>query len=414
MNFASPRDMRRVSFALWIVALAAGILLVARTLDGLDRPLNVFPAYYTAAKLIANGEPIAQFYDDLWFMRRAAEFEPRVIEIHNTNTPIMGFFFLPLAEMSYDGARRLTSAVALAALIGAGFLIMAELRIPSAWRAIGFTGIFISPTTLSNLEHAQVYPIILLLLVLAWRAWRRNAEGTGGALIGVAVAFKSAGLFLGPLMILERRWKALIGAATAIALLMVVTFPYVGVDGWAAYLQSAAGLMGRPGLSSAGYLSVTSFARNLLGDGTGYLNAPMLAVAIEAVIMAGFLLAAFRVVTLTGDHDITFSMAMMLSLILVPVTSLTSVCLAFLPAFVIFSRLQNDLISPLGCWLAVGAVLTFAPGVERLSVLARWGGPLFAYFQLYGLIILTVLCMIIGLQKRAPALRQASEAVRSG
>jgi hypothetical protein len=399
---------------LWIIALAAGILLVARTLHGLDRPLNVFPAYYTAAKLIANGEQIAQFYDDVWFMRRAAEFEPSVIEIHNTNTPMMGFFFLPLSEMSYDGARRLTSAAALAALIGAGFLIMAELRIPSAWRAIGFTGIFISPTSLSNLEHAQVYPIILLLLVLAWRAWRRNADGRGGALIGIAVAFKSAGLFLGPLMILERRWKALIGAAAAVGILMVITFPYVGVDGWAAYLKSAAGLMARQSLSSAGYLSVTSFARNVVGDDSGYLNAPMLAVSIEAVAMAGFLLAAFRVVTLTKDHDITFSVAIMLSLILVPVTSLFSVCLAFLPVFVIFSRLEHNLTSPMGRWMAIGAVLSFAPGVGRLSALAQWGGPLFAYFPLYGLIILTVLCMIIGLQKRAPALRQASEAVRSG
>jgi hypothetical protein len=406
--------MRRISIALWIVALAAGIVLAARTLHGLDRPLNIFPAYYTAAKLIANGEQIAQFYDDAWFMRRAAEFEPSVVEIHNTNTPMMGFFFLPLSEMSYDAARRLTSAADFAALIGAVFLIMAELRIPNAWRAIGFAGIFSSPTTLTNLEHAQVYPIVLLLLVLAWRAWRRNAEGSGGALIGIAVAFKSAGLFLGPLMILERRWKALLGAAAAIGLLMVITFPYVGVDGWAAYLRSAAGLMARPGLSSAGYLSMTGFTRNLLGDSSGYLNAPILAVSTEAVMMAGFVLAAFRVVTLTDDHDITFSMAIMLSLILVPVTSLFSLCLAFLPAFVIFSRLQHDLISPLGRWLAAGAVLTFAPGVDRLSVLARWGGPLFAYFPLYGLIILTVLCMVLGIQKRAPALRQASEAVRSG
>lgn len=137
--------------AAWLLAAIAALVLIVRVEARLERPLNVFPSYYTAARLIASGENVAQFYDDRWFMRRAAEFEPLAPEIHNANTPVMGVFFPPLVNFSYDTARKLTSALVFAALIAAGFLIAAELKIEGAWRAVAFAGMFVSPTTLTNL-----------------------------------------------------------------------------------------------------------------------------------------------------------------------------------------------------------------------------------------------------------------------
>jgi hypothetical protein len=411
---------RPLSWMLWLLVVAAGVTLILRVQDGLQRPQNIFPSYYTAAQLIAEGSSVAQFYDDSWFKQRAAEFEPNAIEIHNANTPLMGFFFLPLVHLSYDTARRLTSAIAFAALLAAGYLMAAELKIVGAWRALGFAGMLVAPASLSNLEHAQVYLIVLLLLVLAWRAWRRGRDVLGGALIGVALTFKSAGLFLVPLMIIERRWKALSATAGIIAVLALATFPFVGLDGWMAYLQYASEMTARASLSFHGYWSVTSFARNLFRydeqwSTAPYFDSPAFALAIEVLLFIGFLAAACRAAALTKDRDIAFALFVLLSLILVPVTSLMTTCLAFLPAFVIFSRIEPRLLSPLGAWFVLGMLMSFAPGVERLSVLAQWGGPLFLYARLLGLIILTILCLLLALEKRAALpWRQTPEPMQSG
>jgi hypothetical protein len=411
---------RWLSWMLWLLVVAAGVTLILRVQDGLQRPLNIFPAYYTAARLIAEGSNVAQFYDDAWFKQRTAEFEPDAMEIHNANTPLMGFFFLPLVHLSYDAARRLTSAIAFGALLAGGYLMASELKIVGLWRALGFAGMLVSPTSLANLEHAQVYFIVLLFLVLAWIAWRRGAEILGGALIGVALAFKTAGLFLVPLMIIERRWKVLSATVGMIALLALVTFPFVGWDGWMAYLQYASGLTARPTLSFHGYWSVTGFARNLFRydeqwSPMPYIDSPTFALLIEVLLFIGFLGAACRAAALTKDRDIAFALFVLLSLILVPVTSMMTTCLGFLPAFVIFSRIKPRLLSPPGIWFLFGLALSFAPGIERLSVLAQWGGPLFLYTRLLGLFILTVLCLLLAFETRAelPA-RHAAKPVQSG
>jgi hypothetical protein len=77
---------------MWMLAAIAAILLIARTYNNLQKPLFVFPTYYTAATLIADGQNIANFYDDDWFRQRT----PDANEIYNANTPLMGFSSFPL------------------------------------------------------------------------------------------------------------------------------------------------------------------------------------------------------------------------------------------------------------------------------------------------------------------------------
>jgi hypothetical protein len=148
-----------------------------------------------------------------------------------------------------------------AALV-AVYLMTAELQITGAWRAAAFMGALGSPHILSILSHANVYTIVLLLLVMTWLAWRRHAEMIGGTLIGLGLAFKTAGLFLLPLMVFEQRWRALMGVVGTVLLLVLVTFPFVGARGWTAYLAYAWALAGNPALSLGHYQSVTGLSRN--------------------------------------------------------------------------------------------------------------------------------------------------------
>ena len=402
--------VRWVSLAMWLLAVAAAVVLLIRTESILRQPVNLFPGYYTAAKLIQNNEDIARFYDDDWYIMRVSEFIPGSIEIYYANTPLMAFFFRPLAEISYDGARRVFAILSFAALAAAAYLMSAELGIKGAWRAAAFFAVFAAPPSLTNVAFGQVYAILLLIFVLIWVAWRRGAEGLGGMLFGIVLAFKTAGLFFLPLIVLEKRWRALAAAGGTVGVLTLVTFPYVGRGGWEAYFERAGGLVGSPRMAFSGYLSVTGFARNLFRyDGEAnldpYFDAPALSFGIEAVaflIIGGF---ATKLALTTKDRDIIFALFLMLTLILVPVVAYTHYCLAFLPACIIFSRLRERMMSPLGVWFLVGGILSFGPGVDRARALVEWGGPVFFYARLSGLMILMCLLIVLGVKNEWDAAR---------
>ena len=263
-----------------------------------------------------------------------------------------------------------------------------------------------------NVAFGQVYAILLLMFVLIWVAWRRGAEARGGVFFGIVLAFKTAGLFFLPLLLLERRWRALMAAGATISALTLVTFPYVGIEGWEAYLARAGGLLGSPEMAFSGYLSVTGFAKNLFrynaeANPDGYLDAPLLALGIESLgflIIIGF---AIKVALTTKDRDITFALFLMLSLILVPVVAYTHYCLAFLPACIIFTRLRERIMSPPGYWFLLGTILSFAPGVDRTRALVEWGGPVFFYARLSGLMILMCLLIVLGLKNEWDTARPA-------
>ena len=408
----SDRTSRWLASLVWLLAILAALVLLVRTQDYLQQPLGVFPTYYTAARLIERGEAVSSFYDDRWFMNRVTEFAPGVVEVHNANPPLMGFFFLPLAPFSYDDARQLMSALAFVALIAATWLIVTELRITGVWRATGFLAVFLAAPSLGNLGYAQVYTVVLLMLVLAWRAWRRGAEELGGALIGLVLCFKTAGLFLWPLMVLERRWRALIAGTGTVLALSLVTFPFVGTAGWLAYFEYASQTAGAPHIAVASRISLPGLSRNLFTYDPQFnpdplFDAPLLALALEAALFLGIAGLAAKVIATTRDRDVTFALAIMVSLVLVPIVNGNHISLASLPAFVIFSRIQDRLISPLGIWFVVGGLLSFAPGYDRIHNLAQWGGPLFFYPRLAGNLVLLGLLIVLGSRDRRSSLATA-------
>jgi hypothetical protein len=114
------------------------------------------------------------------------------------------------------------------------------------------------------------------------------------------------------------------------------------------------------------------------------------------------------------DRDITFSLFTMLSLILVPVVHPSMMCLAYLPTFVIFSRLQGRMTTPLGGVFMLGAMLAFAPGMERIAPFANRLGPVVFYPRLFGGVILTALLFVLEIEsKRASLLMRGSDSVSS-
>ena len=405
----APRSPLRWSVAAaWLLAAVAALALIVRTHTLLETPLAVFPAYYGAAKLIERGEKVANFYDDSWFLQSTAEFSPERVDIYNANTPLMAAFFLPLTRLSYDDARRLTSALGFVAVTIAAYLMAIALGLEGVWRAAAFAAVYAAPMTLANLAFAQVYPFVLLLLVFAWLAWRKRAETTAGAFVGIALAFKTAGALLLLLLLIKRSWRALICVAAVIALLAAMTFPFVGIDGWTAYFDYALRLGNSSSVSrfwSIAGMSRSFFVYDAQWNPAPYFDAPAFAGVIEALLSIAIVAASARAALATDDRDLTFALFTLDSLVLMPLTASSHLCVAFLPALVVLAKLRHRMTSPLGIWFAAAAVLSFAPGVERLASVAEWGGPVFRFPRLYGLLILMLVVVRLAREHALPIAR---------
>ena len=89
-----------------------------------DRPTHGFSTYYTASRLIIEGEEISQFYDDEWFSSKVKAFTPQVYEIYHVNLQTASLIVLPLAAFDYSIARIIWTIFNFIILVATvGFLI---------------------------------------------------------------------------------------------------------------------------------------------------------------------------------------------------------------------------------------------------------------------------------------------------
>jgi hypothetical protein len=55
---------------LWIIVVILSVYFVYRVVLNASRPSHGFASYYTASKLLIEGEDVADFYDDDWFIQK--------------------------------------------------------------------------------------------------------------------------------------------------------------------------------------------------------------------------------------------------------------------------------------------------------------------------------------------------------
>jgi len=101
----------------WAAALLVAAAVLARLFLVIERPTE-FHSYYTAAHLIAEGQPIDQFYDNAWFRDQSNRLVPGLHEIFSPNVPTTAVVFGPLALFeNYVAARFAWAVLSLVLLI---------------------------------------------------------------------------------------------------------------------------------------------------------------------------------------------------------------------------------------------------------------------------------------------------------
>ena len=389
------------SSAGWIVAVVLAVLTAWQLAQQAARPTE-FHSYYTAARLVAEGQPIARFYDDAWFRAEGARHVPGMNDIYNVNPPTTALAHLPLALLQNPTTARLLwmllSVAMLAVFIEA---LVAIAGADSAARPWWYAAVLLSTATRSNLYQGQVYILVGLGLAYAVHAWTSGHPRRAGAALAGLMAYKSAGIMLWPVAVASGKWRMVLTGLAVLLALILVTWPLIGTNGWLAYLHYLGAASAEGSVRATAYQSVEGFIRHLFTSqsqtsfGTPILPLPVVAARCIALGIVALLLACTMVVAFRHPHDeLVVGAAVLLTLIAVPLSQAHTFVIAFIAIAQLVKRVGR-LASPQALMLCAGAAMIVLPLPYKSHGLYDGWLALFAYPQLYGALLLWLLCILL-------------------
>jgi Glycosyltransferase family 87 len=222
-EFVGSRWALRVA-ALVPVCVFIGICF----LHGWQKQETDFPNYYTAARLVAEGNrDLRSYYDWTWFSRQMdyAGME-RQVGVYSPQTPLTALPMVPFARMPVQRAKRawLICNLVFLALIIWMLSRVGELNWEVAWLVV-WSGFL---TLCANLVLGQYYVFLLFLLTAMFYLLRTRAAFGGGVMAGIAFGLK---LYGGPYVIYflaKRNWRAVAGMLVAVVACVLVAVAIFG------------------------------------------------------------------------------------------------------------------------------------------------------------------------------------------
>lgn len=213
---ASP--LLRRTLAVCIVALAGVTVAVRAAEYGTDHRFSKdFALDYASAKAVAAGEdpyaPIAELVGR-WLDPPPDVLANNVLPGANWHPPFKVVVTLPLTVLPYQAAGIMWLLLSAACFAAAAFVFARSLGAGRRLALLAAAGILVLPVTQTDLSAGQLNGPMLLLVVLCWRALRRDAYTAAGIGLGVLVALKLFPGFLA-LPLLARRPRVVATAAVA-------------------------------------------------------------------------------------------------------------------------------------------------------------------------------------------------------
>lgn len=217
----------------WLGAVALGlaaVLALIPQLSGERVTANDFVYDYLSARALVEGDDP---YDRLDVLeRRYLRSEPfgvRDVARSNPHPPALIVALGPLGNLSLPAARATWLAIGAAAYVLAGFLVARAVGWSVATAVAVGVGVLAVPVVGRDLTYGQSNGLLLLLLVLCWRAVRSGRLlALGGAALGVAGALKLFPLLLLVPLLRLRRFTAALWAGGAFLASTLVASVVVG------------------------------------------------------------------------------------------------------------------------------------------------------------------------------------------
>lgn len=385
----------------WLLAAALVAWLLARVaLPAATHLTYGFSAYYTAARLVREGQPAARLYDDAWFRTQTVRLGLAGAEdIFYVNPPPAALLFWPLAGLTPRQARALWTALNLTCLALAWWGLLRLTRGGPLAGALGLALLAVYEPVRAELQLGQAYALLLLAAVALLWAYLAGRDDVAGVLLGLMLAVKTAGILLPVLFVAQRRWRALAWTAATGAGVAALSLPVLGLAAWRTYAGLLLRFGARPELAVTAYQDLPGLVAHLFRPDAAWNPAPLLAAPLVAAALAP--LAALALVALTfaatarpDPRDrhaqmLGFAAWLTLTLVLSPVSEEYHYTVLLAPLAVALAG-WRDLRPgwPALALIVVGVALVAAPLPYKSPVLAAGARALLAYPKLYGALAL--------------------------
>ena len=383
---------------LWVIAAVLSLYFFYFSFKNASQPSHGFASYFTASKLLIEGEDVADFYDDDWFSSKVEDYVPGVYEIYLVNMPTTALIFLPIANLDYKTAKLIWNIFNLVFLAVIVSLTIKQKKFEGIWLPLVFIILFSFQPLYANISFGQVYVFIFCLLVIAWFAYESGSEKLLGIIIGLGLILKTAGIFLLILLAIKKKWKVISWVFVTIVFLFTVILPIFGLDPWFAYFNKLLGYTSGPTLSVTAYQTIHSFFHHFFVFDTQWnpeplINLPFIGKSLTLVFsILIFVITVFSVIK-NNKPDLAFGVFVILGIILSP----ASIDYHYMLMLILILILYNWLIKnpSIALWkifvisfLLIGVSL---PYTSQKITGGSWA--VFAYPKLYGALGLWVLSL---------------------
>lgn len=374
------------------------------SVNKINEPSYGFTSYYTASRLLIEGENVAAFYNDDWFGSKVEEYVPGVDEVYLVNMPTTALVLVPIAALDYSTARSIWIIFNLIFLFITALIFLKQMKLNRNWLPLSVLLILMFQPLYANISFGQIYIFIFCLLVLAWFAYQAGNEKLAGVLIGFVFIVKTAALFIPILFLIKKKWKALIWFVLTVLCLFIITLPILGLDPWLAYLKTLLSYASSPTLSLTAYQSVHSFFHHFLFFDEKWNLFPLANLPLLAKVLTILFSSIILIITTIGAYrikkpDIAFGIFLIISIILNPASIDYHYMIMLIPILISFEWL-NESNSRLNWSLFIISFVLIAASIPYTSPKVTKGLlAVFTYPKLYGALGFLLLYLRVAFKK---------------
>ncbi len=228
---------RRLALALAGLFILFALLIVKfGILPSRNNTRGDFANYYTAARLVREGAPLARAYQDFVWFQMEMDRKGIVQQVGGfiPHPPPTAIVFLPLTFLDAVAARNVWTAVN-ALLIVVCICGLARLtRLHWLATAVIFLGTGFG--LINNFRFGQMYLLLTATLVLGLLAQQRGRDALAGGLIGLLIPMKYVGILFVAYFAWRRRWRLVLAACATVAAVTGVTALLAGWEPFRVFL----------------------------------------------------------------------------------------------------------------------------------------------------------------------------------
>ncbi len=157
--------------------------------------------------------------------------------VANLNPPFWTVLLAPLGLTDTLTAYRVFSVITAVLVIGAGFLVARELRVPHWTKWIVLAAFLVSSPLMGTVALGQVYGVLVAGLAVAWVLQKRGRHVGAGIALGIVIAIKPTLIPILLLPVVQRQWKTFQAGVLAGAAATLIGVAAAGVQAFLRWME---------------------------------------------------------------------------------------------------------------------------------------------------------------------------------